>query len=337
MSTFSKKEAFLSGWRNFKERPFFLIGLFILTTIISAISGFVAEEVGTGGVGFVLSLLDFAIQVIIGMGITLIMLRVHDGVDTNYGDLLEPLHLFWKYLAMTILVLVVILMGLLLLIIPGIIAGIALSFASYLVIDRNLGPVEAMKESLRITNGHKWNLLLFGLSVLFFNILGALFFGVGLLITIPISALATVYVYRWLLESPVDDGANVSPVTKALTTLFLVLLAMGVAFTAMKLSGSSIFDSPEARDAQRRADLTDIKLSAALYFDIHNVFPASLEVLVPDYLEALPLDPATNELYAYVAYSDGIDYELCATLEDTEFSGEQYCEFGIEPEAHVHE
>ncbi|MAZ67315.1 hypothetical protein CL652_00920 [bacterium] len=330
MRSFSKKEAFQFGWRRFKERPLFLIGLFILTTIISGVTGFVAEKVGDGGVGTAVNLIDFAIQVILGMGMTLILLRVYDQVDTDYTDLLEPLHLFWKYLAMTILVLVVVFVGFVLFIIPGIIAGIALAFASYLVIDRNLGPVEALKESMRITHGHRWNLFIFGLSVFFINIFGALFFGVGLIVTIPVSALATVHVYRWLSNPPKERGVYVSAFSKMMGTFLFIVLLGGVALFVLTLGIDSTTDTPELRDEQRKADIVQIKLGAALYRDANGVFPVFLEDMIPDYLAELPTDPRTGDPYSYIMYGDGVDYEVCAALETVQDFGGVYCEFGLE-------
>lgn len=330
MRSFSKKEALKFGWERFKERPFFLVGLFILTTVISAITGFVAEEITTGAVGVVVNLLDFAVQIILGMGMTLIMLRIYDKVDTDYTDLVEPLHLFWKYLVMTVLVLIVVLFGFVLFIIPGIIAGIALSFASYLIIDRNMGPIEAMKESMHITNGHRWNLFLFGLTIFLFNILGALFFGVGLLITIPISALATVHVYRWLLNPPSEMGVEVSTFAKV-SGVVVMAVVIGLIALFMYSLGNSLFkNSPEARDAQRKSDLVELKLAAALYFDVNGAFPATIDQLAPEYINALPTDPGTGEGYNYTMFAEGTDYEVCTVLETVEDFGGAYCEFGLE-------
>jgi uncharacterized membrane protein len=84
------------------------------------------------------------------------------------------------------------------LIIPGIIWGMMYVFTPFIVIDRGMKPFEALRESRRITNGHKWQLLLFFLVLGGVNILGALCILIGLLVTVPISGLATVYAYRYL-------------------------------------------------------------------------------------------------------------------------------------------
>lgn len=55
--------------------------------------------------------------------------------------------------------------------------------------------------SLMLTRGAFWNLLLFVAVVLLLNIAGLLFFGVGLLITIPVSVIAMGHVYTTLSAS----------------------------------------------------------------------------------------------------------------------------------------
>ena len=331
MRSFSKKEALAFGWQRFKERPFFLVGLVLLTTIISGITGSVADQIDSGAASAIVNLLDFAIQIIIGMGMTLILLRVYDQVETDYGDIVEPLRLFWKYLVMTVLVLAVVLLGFVIFIIPGIIAAIALSFASYLIIDRNMGPIESIKESLNITHGHRWNLFIFGLIVFFLNIVGAMFFGVGLLVTVPVSALATVHVYRWLLEPPEDRGIEVSWVSKTLSVI-AVLAMLAIGLVALFLIGSNLagVGGPEIRDVQRRADLVQVQLGVALYQDLNNAYPTRLTELVPEYLPQMPVDPQTGESYDYTLFAGGTDYEVCAMLEAPEDGVSEYCEFGLE-------
>ena len=93
------------------------------------------------------------------------------------------------------------LVGFILLIIPAFIFAVMFSMATYLVIDKNLSPVEAMKESRRITNGHKWDLVVLSLLLLLVNILGLLALVVGLLVSLPVSSLAVAHAYRTLVTN----------------------------------------------------------------------------------------------------------------------------------------
>lgn len=327
MQSFSKTEAFSAAWERFIERPFFIIGLFILTTFISVITGLIADEVGSGVFGTFINIADFVVQIIIGMGSTLILLRIYDQVETDYTDLLEPIRLFWKYLVATLLVLLVTVFGLLLFIVPGIIAGIALLFVTYLVIDRDLGPVEAMKESLRITNGHRWNIVLFLLLILALNIVGALFLGIGLLITVPVSALALVHVYRWLLNPP-SEGIEVSGFTKVLTVFSIVLILI---VSSVLIFGiiTGFLNNADIRDDQRRAGVMEIKGAVEAYENTYGMFPTTVSELVPDILTDLPVDPVTGLPYEYLLNESGDDFEVCTILEADELGG-LHCEFGME-------
>ena len=73
-----------------------------------------------------------------------------------------------------------------------------MSFATYLVVDRGAGPIEAIKESWRITKGHKWQLFLLMLTLILLNIAGIIAFVIGVLVTIPVTWLAVTHAYRAL-------------------------------------------------------------------------------------------------------------------------------------------
>jgi uncharacterized membrane protein len=77
-------------------------------------------------------------------------------------------------------------------------------FATYLVIDKNMAPMDALKESRRMTYGHKWNLFLFGLGLIGINILGFLALIIGLLVSLPVTMLAMAHAYRTLASAPTN-------------------------------------------------------------------------------------------------------------------------------------
>jgi uncharacterized membrane protein len=71
-------------------------------------------------------------------------------------------------------------------------------FSFFLVVDSNSDPINALKESWRITKGNKWRLFLLSLVVLILNVFGMLLFLVGLLVTFPVTWLAATHAYRTL-------------------------------------------------------------------------------------------------------------------------------------------
>jgi uncharacterized membrane protein len=203
MNTFSPAAMIRSGWETFKKRPWFFIVAFLIVSILSSGMRFqVGDKVEyapmTIALLVVVGIVGAVISIFAKMGALQLSLKAHESAESvTIKDLWAP-HQFWKYVGASILVGLIVVIGFILLIVPGIIWGLRYMFVPYLVIDRKLKPFEALKESARITYGFKWQLLgLLGLLLLV-NILGFICLFVGLLVSVPVSALAMVHAYRTL-------------------------------------------------------------------------------------------------------------------------------------------
>jgi len=67
------------------------------------------------------------------------------------------------------------------LIIPGIIVACRLAFVQYLVIDKQLGAIEAIEESWRMTRGYGWTIFGMGVVSFFIAIAGLLLLIIGII------------------------------------------------------------------------------------------------------------------------------------------------------------
>lgn len=204
MHELSVRECLQAGWTGFKKRPWLFIGsglvLFAASIVADLPRSLIQHVQGdpSWGLGFIAFLISTGISFLISMGKTAFYLRAHDAPEAaEISDLWHP-HPYWKYAAVSVLAGAATILGLILLIVPGIIIGIAFGFALYLVIEKDLTPFEALRESAALTKGNRWNLFLLGLALLGINILGFCAIFVGLLVTIPISTLAIVHAYRVL-------------------------------------------------------------------------------------------------------------------------------------------
>jgi uncharacterized membrane protein len=200
-ATFSKKEAIKFGFDLAKKNLLFFIGIFIIVIIFSGLSSSLKNLVPPQTeplLYFALYFVLFVVNLVIGIGLTKIALEFVDGKKPKFSDLFyyKPVV---KYFIATIVQGIITLVGFILLIIPGIIFSLRLYYTSYLIVDKNLSPVDAVKTSWKITHGNTWNLFFFGVLIGLINILGLLCLIVGLFITVPLSMLASVYVYRKLL------------------------------------------------------------------------------------------------------------------------------------------
>ena len=207
MPTFSIGECIRFGWETFKKRPGILIVALALVWLIPLVPNlfFPTPEVAPGvppppptTAELVATLTSLVIEIFVTMLVITFALRAHDDIaSVKIGDLWNP-QPFWRFLGAEILAVLIIFVGFLLLVVPGVIASLGLFFVLYLVIDRGAGPINALQESWRITKGSKWQLFLFFLVLLGLNLLGLLLLVVGLLVTVPVTWLAMTHAYRIL-------------------------------------------------------------------------------------------------------------------------------------------
>ncbi len=105
---------------------------------------------------------------------------------------------FYKFFILYIAINLATIAGIVLLIIPAIYVILTYSFATYIYLDQKLGINEAIAESATVTNGNKMELFKFYFWLLVLNIFGGAFFLIGLVVTLPVTFLAIIEVYKKL-------------------------------------------------------------------------------------------------------------------------------------------
>lgn len=215
MGTFSVKGALSYGWNTFRARPWLFVRAGILLLLINLMVSLIQSvfeagaELGDGAIITVIGLASaafgMAVSFFVSMGETSFFLKAHDDVtNASLEDLWHPKP-FWNFVGATVLAGIAIILGFIALIIPGIILGILFMFVGYLVIDQDLKPMDALKRSWALTKGNRWKLFFLSLALLGINILGLLALIAGLLVSVPVSFLATTHAYRVLSGKEVDE------------------------------------------------------------------------------------------------------------------------------------
>ncbi len=197
--TVSISGALRTGWREFKKHGWFLVGAFLASIMASLIIGSVSDSRNVG-IEIIGNLASAGISILISIAWTTIALKAARGQEVVWKDLVSNYKLFWKYTGASILYALIVMGGLILLIIPGIIWALKYKMFSYLIIDKNMGIMEAFRESARLTKGNRWSLLGFIIVGGLINIAGLLVIGIGFLITAPIIMIATAQVYLYLAK-----------------------------------------------------------------------------------------------------------------------------------------
>lgn len=194
-------------WDTTKSNIGFFIGLLIVAGLIQYVTDIIAAiiEADAPVLSIIIRIAAFVLSIIIGMGLIKIFLRFCDGEKGEFSDLFSCYPLFFKYLVGSILYGLIVSVGLILLIIPGIIWAIKFQFFDYLIVDKGLGPIDALEKSSEITRGVKWDLFIFDMLIGIINLLGFLCLLVGLFVTIPTTMVATAFVYRKLLPETSEE------------------------------------------------------------------------------------------------------------------------------------
>jgi uncharacterized membrane protein len=200
-TTFTSGEAIKFGWEKMKKHFWFFVGLLVLTCLLQIIPSGIANIFKKEFfiLYVVLIIAAWVIQIIVKMGVIKITLDVIDKDEANLNTLFSCTQLLGRFILGAILYGLIVTVGFILLIIPGIIWAIKYQFFSYLIIDKNMGPIEAIKKSGEMTSGNKSKLFWLGILFVLINIVGAICLLIGLFATIPTTMVAMAFVYRKLV------------------------------------------------------------------------------------------------------------------------------------------
>jgi uncharacterized membrane protein len=115
-------------------------------------------------------------------------------------DMFEGFRTYWNAVAASILLHVIIVIGFIILIVPGIIFACKLAFVPYLVVERKMDAIDAIRESWRLTRGHAMKVFLVYLVAIPVALAGLLALGVGVIISIIWIRLAVATLYHAVTE-----------------------------------------------------------------------------------------------------------------------------------------
>jgi uncharacterized membrane protein len=165
-------------WKNFLELFLILIITFVISLPFSALQW----VTGSGWVFFNI-IYGIFISGPINYGVSFAYLKAARKDKVEVQDMFAGFKNYWNALLANLLVGVIIFIGIVLLIIPGIYFACKLAFTPYLVVDRKMEVIAAVKASWRMTDGYGWKVFLIGLLAIPIFIAGLICFGVGVIIS----------------------------------------------------------------------------------------------------------------------------------------------------------
>lgn len=206
--TFSIPDALATGWQITKKEFQLILSLTAIYSLLTLGPDLVAMQIQKNSalpsLAYGVNVAGWLLDIILTIGYIKALLRIYDKKKTSLSQLFEVDDVFWSFIGTNLLSGLAVILGLVLLIIPGIILAIRFQFAPFLVIEHKMRPIEAMKTSWKMTEGLGWQLFLFGLATAAIGLIGFLLFGIGLLIAQPVIWLAEIMVYRILSKHYLD-------------------------------------------------------------------------------------------------------------------------------------
>lgn len=203
------------GWRQMWKYFLELLAISIISFIISipAFSLTYAREM-EGYTAFHLAMFGLVytifIQWPIEYGVSFVSLKAARGDRLDVANMFDVFKNYLNSILANILVAFIVSIGMIFLIIPGIIFACKLAFVPYLVVDRKMDAIPAIKESWRMTTHHTMTVFLIGFLAIFVAIAGFICFLVGIIIAVIWIRLAFASLYYSV--SAMDKQQNLQTV-----------------------------------------------------------------------------------------------------------------------------
>ena len=196
---FSIAEALRFGWRTARDNLGYFLGIGILYLIVTlGLNGAVYKlNAHSEGWAFLAGIVALVGSMIMDVGLAVISLRFADGRRARVADLFIHYPLAPAYFIASLIATLMVVVGLALLVVPGVFLLVLFQFYAYPIVDEGAGAVSALRRSAAMTRGDRWRLFLFGFLTFLINIGGALCL-LGLFLTVPVTLVSRAYVYRRL-------------------------------------------------------------------------------------------------------------------------------------------
>lgn len=195
---------------NWGHAVLFTLVFFLINTALGTF-GVISELISAGVISEVvdslwLELLDFLLSLFVALplsyGVSVSFLEYVRTNDLNIGRMFDAFKAnYGRAIGVSLLEGLVCLLGLIVLIVPGVIFAIAVSMSFYILKDNpELGVIDVIKRSIQMMKGHKMEYFCLGLSFIGWIILGILTLGIGFMWIYPYICTANAHFYEYVKE-----------------------------------------------------------------------------------------------------------------------------------------
>ncbi len=174
---------------------------FVCMLIVSAISSALSFIPRVGGI------LAFLFSAPMTLAFARIHLNMTKGEKVELKELLESFNDFGRSVLLNLLIVVFTILWSFLLIVPGIIKAISYSMSFYIMADnQDMDAFEALNESKRMMEGHKWEYFVLIISFILWWLLGAITCGLAFIYVEPYQNVTLANFYNKIKNENVNQG-----------------------------------------------------------------------------------------------------------------------------------
>jgi len=178
----------------------------LMTNCLDASSpGQIASCQSASGAGVYLSsLLAFTFSLLAAfatIGVLRAALRTTLGFEPSFADMLTTKFL-GRYIGFAIIFQILEGIGIVLCFLPGLVVIFFLELGHYFILDKGLGPIQAIKASFNVSRANVAPAMTIAAMTVLVLVSGAIFYGLPSLIVLPFAALFTAHMYRSLIAEP---------------------------------------------------------------------------------------------------------------------------------------
>lgn len=200
------------SWTKVKSNFWVITNAILLTALIFFATNLFSSYVKDGEVTLIVTafIITALVESFMMFALMKFFLRIYNDQEVSVLGMFQKGKGFYKFFIIYYAINFATLAGLFLFIIPAVYVLLTYSFATYIYIEQGLSIQSSIAESARISKGNKNELLSFWLYIIVLNLFGAALFIVGLVVTLPVSFLAVIIVYKKLSESVLESTHEVS-------------------------------------------------------------------------------------------------------------------------------
>lgn len=222
MCKISIKESLKYGFTKTIDKFWMFLKVFIIIAILGLVLYFITDYLSLRDDKYVfilVSILNILIINLLILGWINISSKVYNEGNFTLADLFSQYNLLFQFLILNFIYFFVVMIGLSLLILPGLIIGTRLSFYPCLLFERKSKFLDSFRMSWELTKGETWHLMGFIFISALIEFLSIILFLVGSILVIPMVNLAYFFTYKSLIRNYNDSRDKLGQINNKLTNL----------------------------------------------------------------------------------------------------------------------